>query len=454
MLEEKLSKRTKLLYGAGDFGFSLTETTIGVLFAIYLVDVVGLSPALAALAVFVGRSWDYINDPLIGYISDRTRTRWGRRRPFLLFGFLPYAIAFSALWWIPPLSNQFALAAYYAFAYLFYDAAATLVYMPYFALTPELTLDYDERTSLTSYRMAFSIIAGLVAFTLPLVIIGSMRPENAARVLVVGVVFGFMAGLPLLFTFFGTRERTEFQTQAVPALRESLLAAMKNRPFVFASGIFLFTWTGMEIIQSMLLFFLRYRLNLETQSDLIAGTVFIAALLTLPFWEWSSRRWDKRKAYIFGMLFLSAVITSLIVASPNWDLAFILLLAALAGVGVGAVHVLPWSIIPDAVEWDEAQTGQRHEGMFYSLVTLLRKVATSIAIPLTLLMLDWSGYVSNAATQTPRTVQAIQFLMGPLPSLLFLGGILFALRYPLSRSEHTHLRRKLALQRSQPTTDT
>ena len=441
---ERVPRLTKILYGAGDVGFSLTDTTIGVLFAIFVTDVVGLDPSLAAAAVFIGKSWDYINDPLIGYLSDRTRTRWGRRRPFLLFGFLPFALAFMALWWKPPIASQLGLAAYYAAAYFCYDLAATLVYMPYFALTPELTLDYDERTSLTSYRMAFSILGGLIAFTVPLLMIGTMRPENAGRVLRVGILFGIVSGLPLLLTFFGTRERPEFQARAQPALRESIRAALRNRPFLFAVGIFLFTWTAIEIIQGMLLFFLKYRMNLEEESDLVAGTVFVVALLTLPFWEWASRRWDKRIAYIVGMVFLSAVMITLIVINPNWGLAIVFTLAGLAGVGVAAVHVLPWSMIPDAIEWGEVETGERHEGMFYSLVTLLRKVASSISIPLMLLVLDWSGYVSNAKVQAPSAVRAIQILMGPVPSVCLLAGIAFAILYPLGRERHADLRKALA----------
>lgn len=444
---EKLPRLTKLLYGAGDWGFSLTETTISILYAIFLTDVVGLKPALAAAAVFIGRSWDYINDPLIGHLTDRTRSRWGRRRPFLLFGCLPYALAFAALWWRPPIVDPYGLVAYYALAYLLYDAAATLTYMPYFALTPELTLDYDERTSLTSYRMAFSILGGLAAFTLPLMIIGTMRPENAGRVFWVGAAFGASAGLPLALTFLGTRERPEFQAQSQPALKESLRAAARNRPFLFAAGIFLFTWTSLEIVQGMLLFFLKYRMNLEQQSDLIAGAVFITALLTLPFWEWVSRRLDKRKAYIAGMLFLSAVILSLIAIEPGWGLRVVLGLSVLAGIGVGAMHVLPWAIIPDAVEWDELETGRRHEGVFYSLVTLLRKVSTSIALPLMLLALDWSGYVSNAAVQSPGAVRAIRTLMGPVPAALLCAGIGFALFYPLSRERHAQARLELAARR-------
>jgi GPH family glycoside/pentoside/hexuronide:cation symporter len=172
-----IARRTKLLYGAGDTGFSLTATIIGAFFAIFLTDVVGISPGVAA-AIFIGRSWDYVNDPLFGHISDRTRTRWGRRRPYLLFGPLPYALAFTMLWWRPPWEDVLALAIYYAMAYVLYDAAATLVYMPYFALTPELTSDYDERTALTSYHMFFSIFGSLVAFPCPCSSSAPSRPRT------------------------------------------------------------------------------------------------------------------------------------------------------------------------------------------------------------------------------------------------------------------------------------
>jgi GPH family glycoside/pentoside/hexuronide:cation symporter len=448
--EERLSRRAKLFYGVGDTGFSLTSTIIGVLFAIYLTDVVGIRPGLAAVALFIGRTWDYVNDPIIGHLSDRTRTRWGRRRPFLLFGFLPFALAFTLLWWKPPISAPVGLAVYYAFAYLLYDAAATFVYMPYFALTPELTLDYDERTALTSYRMAFSILGSLVAFTVPLLIIGVMRPENAGRVLMMGALFGGVSALPLLLVFLSTRERPEFQAQVQPGLKESLRAALHNRPFLFAVGIFLLSWTAIDLVQAMLLFFLKYRMGLEAQSDLIAGTVFVVALLALPFWEWTSRHWDKRQAYVAGIAFWAAVQIVLVVISPSWGMAVVLVLAALAGIGVGAAHVLPWSIIPDAIEWDELATGQRHEGMFYSLVTLMQKIASSVAIPLALLMLDLTGYVANAPTQAPAAVRGIQVLMGPVPAVLLCSAILFALFYPLSRERHAQVRAELAARRTGP----
>ncbi len=443
LAKEKLPWHTKLAYGSADFGFAFVDSCVAVLFAIFMTDIVGLPARMAALAVFIGKSWDYINDPIIGYLCDRTRTRWGRRRPFLLFGFIPFGLSFLMMWWIPPFENPWLLTGYYALAFFFFDTMVTVVTMPYFALTPELTQDYDERTSLTSYRMAFSLIGGLVAFVVPLAIIGETVPENADRTLMMGAIFAVASALPILLTFLGTRERPEYVALPQPTLRESLRAVRRNRPFLFASGIFLFTWTAVSIIENQLFYFLEYRMGLEQEAPLVAGTVFVAAILVLPFWVWASRKTDKRKAYIFGMLFLSAVMVTLIFIPSTLGLAIILTLAALAGVGVSAVHVLPWAMIPDAVEVDELESGARHEGVFYALVTLFRKIAASITIPLALLLLDASGFVSNSPQQPVSAVNAIRFLMGPLPSLFLLGGIAFAIFYPLSREVHRATREKI-----------
>lgn len=443
-VKERLSPFTKLAYGVGDIGFSLTDTTLGVVFLIFLLDVVGLDAGKAALAIFIGKSWDYINDPIVGYIADRTRTRWGRRRPYLLFGFIPFGLAFMMMWYRPPFEDQWAFVAYYALAYFLYDTILTVVSMPYVALTPELTQDYDERTSLTSYRMAFSLLGGLVAFVVPLMIIGSLRPENADRVFMMGMIFGVVSALPLLITFFGTREREEYATQIQPGLREQFSAVRGNRPFWFAAGIFLFTWTAIEIIQNMLLLFLKYRMKLEAESDIVAGAVFITAIVVLPFWVLTSEKTDKRKSYIYGMLFLSVVMIILVFLDPSLGLPMTITLACFAGIGVSAVHVLTWAMIPDAVEVDELESGARHEGMFYALVTLLRKVASSISIPMTALVLGWSGYLSNSAEQPESAVWAIRILIGPVASLFLLGGILFARYYPLTRESHAETREKIA----------
>jgi GPH family glycoside/pentoside/hexuronide:cation symporter len=443
-----LSRRTKILYGVGDYGFAMTDNMVALLVAVFLTDVVGLRPYLAALAVFVGRSWDYINDPLFGYLSDRVRTRWGRRRPFLLLGALPYALTFALLWWRPPLDSEIALTVYYALAYAIYDSAVTMAMMPYYALTPELTDDYDERTSLTSYRMVFSILGTFTAFVLPLALIGSMRPENQGRITAVALLVGVMGAVPLLLTFFGTRERSDTQAQERPSLKESLLAARGNRPFLITMGIFLFTFTGLEIIASLMIYFLKYRMNLEEQSDLVFAVLFLVALVSLPYWNWISRRWDKRRAYITGMVYLAIVMCLTVLIRPAWGLPMVILAAALVGVGFGCVQVMPWAIIPDVVEYDELQSGRRHEGMFYSLVTLFRKVSVSLAVPLTLVVLGWTGYVANAEVQPPSAVLGMVVLVGVVPAALFLIGAFFARRLPITRQDFARVRQELERRRS------
>jgi GPH family glycoside/pentoside/hexuronide:cation symporter len=444
---EKLSRLTKFIYGSGDTGFSLTSTIIGAYFAIFLTDVVGIAPGVAAAAIFIGRSWDYINDPIIGHISDRTRTRWGRRRPYLLFGGFPFVLTFLMLWWIPPWENVILQAAYYSVAYILFDAAATFLYMPYFALTPEMTSDYDERTSLTTYRMFFSILGSLLAFTIPLMIIGTFSPVNASRVFIMATLFGIISILPFFPVFFTTRERPEYLEQEKPSLRQSLQSAKNNRPFLYGLILFLMTWVSIEIVQAILIFYIKYVVRREPDSDIIMGTIFVTAIFALPLWEWASRRWSKRWAYIAGIAFWAAVQLILITVSPATELWLILVLCVLAGIGVAAAHVLPWAIIPDAIEWGEYQTGERHEGMYYSLITLTKKAAASFAVPLALLLLDLTGYVPIISEQPSSALWGIRIVMGPIPAILLCAGILFALRYPLSREEYKKVVQELESRR-------
>ena len=443
-MSEKLSVRTRWIYGSGDLGFSLTNTILSVYFALFLTDVVGVKPYIAAIAIFVGSTWDYVNDPIVGYISDRTHSRWGRRRPFLLFGALPFAATFVLLWWRPPLESPVALGIYYAFAFALYDTAATFVYMPYFALTPELSGDYDERTGLTSTRMFFSILGSLIAFTLPLWVVNGFHPEHANRVLMMGAIFGLVSALPLFLVFLNTRERPEFMNkEQTLGVKESIKAIWQNRPFIFGLIMFLFNGVTMSIIQVILLYYVKYVVGRESQSDTIMATIFVVAMFFLPFWEFVSRRLNKRWAYISGVSFLAVILLILSSLTPETSFVFIMVLCVLAGIGVSAMHVMPWSILPDAIEYGEWKTGERQEGMFYSLITLAQKIASSIAVPAALLVLQASGYVPNSATQPASAISGIRLVAGLVPALTISLGILFTLLYPLGRENFKEITREL-----------
>jgi GPH family glycoside/pentoside/hexuronide:cation symporter len=197
--------------------------------------------------------------------------------------------------------------------------------------------------------MFFSILGGLIAFTIPLMIIGTLSPGNTQRVQLMGAIFAAVAAVPLIIVFFNTRERPEFMQQEQPGLRQSIRAAWGNKPFIFGMFIFLFTWVSFDILQTILLFFIKYALRQQANSDLIMGIIFVTAICALPLWNYASRRWNKRLAYIFGIAFWAVVQLVLVTLSPSTGLGLILFLCVLAGIGVGAAHVLPWSIIPDAI---------------------------------------------------------------------------------------------------------
>jgi glycoside/pentoside/hexuronide:cation symporter, GPH family len=445
----KLSLFTNLIYGAGDFGFSMNNSIITAFFSIFMVTVVGLAPGLVAIILFVGRSWDFVNDLLVGYISDRTRTKWGRRRPFLLFGAIPFGLSFVLLW-LSPDFGQTGLIIYYSLAYIVYEALATLVYMPYFALTPELTSDYDERTKLTSFRMMFNISGSLTAYILPLLIIGNDWNFATPRsVLMMALVAGGIAAVPLFGVFLGTREREEYQKETLPKFWPSLKAAFKNRPFVFGAMMYLATWMTIVVVESNLQFFILYILERQSQNIIIMISIFVTAIFALPIWNWVSKNWNKRLAYIIGVGFWALVMMVLITMTPETPFWLILVLCVLAGIGVSAAQVLPWAIIPDAIEWEEWTTGQRNEGVFYSLVTLMGKIGMAVAQPLALLVLQFTNFQEGqGALQPDSALLGIRLVVGPIPALLLLGGIVVAIFYPLSRKQHNKIVEELRIRRA------
>ena len=444
--KDKLPLLTKIIYGTGDLGFSMNNSIISSLFPIFMMDVIGLSPALAAIILFVGRSWDYVNDPIVGHLSDRTRTRWGRRRPFLLFGAIPFGLSFILLW-LSPNFSQTGLIIYYSVAYIIYEAMATIVYMPYYALTPELTEDYDERTKLTSYRMLFNILGSLTAYVFPMLVIGTMVPDNTKKVMVMALIAAAIAASPLFLVFFGTKEKKEYMLEKQPKLIPSLKAAFKNRPFIFGAGIYLLTWMTIVVLETNLLIYIKYIIKRPDQSSIIMASIFVTAIFALPIWNWAAKHWNKRLAYIIGVSFWAVVMIVLIMVTPQTPFWVILILCVMAGIGVSAAQVLPWAIIPDAIEWDEWMTFERHEGMFYSLITLLGKIGNSIAGPASLLVLQATGYQAGAAIQPDSALLGIRLVIGPIPAILLVGGIVFALFYPLTREQHHKIVEELRIRR-------
>ncbi|MBN1401927.1 MAG: MFS transporter, partial [Anaerolineae bacterium] len=454
-------------YGSGDWGMATFGTVRQIFYAIFLTDVVGLEPRLASLAALVGVIWDAINDPLVGTLSDKISTRWGRRRPFLLFFAVPFGLAFLLLWWAPPWESPIVLMLHIMGAYMLSDTFQTLVTVPFFALTPEMTEDYDERTSLTGYRMFFNLLASMVAavgapMIVDAVVAAGMTTQQGY--LLMGALFGGLAALPFLAIFFVVRERARPTLTVEYTFKQTVRTAWRNIPFRYATALYMLNWITFDLVGLMLPYFLVYWI---AQGDLVAMTdlfgmrislesvvfafMLLTALISLPFWTWLARRLSKRKAYIIGMSFW-AVVQCVVGALQPGQYMLITGLAVLTGLSVSTAHVLPDAIFPDVIEWDELKTGVRHEGLYYGAKNFIRKLTGAVAIFVALQALGWCGYQAPPAgastfMQSPAALGAIRFLTGPMGAILLVSAIGVAWLYPLTRERHQRVQRLLARRR-------
>jgi GPH family glycoside/pentoside/hexuronide:cation symporter len=414
----------------------------------------------------VGVIWDAINDPLVGMLTDRIRTRWGRRRPFLAVFAIPYALGFLALWWAPPTDNPWLKLSLVTLAFMLSDTLQTLVIVPFLSLTPEISRDYDERTSLTGYRMFFNLMASLVtAVAAPMIVDASLAAGGTLQqgYMMVAGLFGGLAALPFLLIAFTIREHptSEDLTSPQVSLREALKTIWNNVPFRYASTLYMLNWITFDLVALMLPFFLVYWV---AQGDLLAkvnllgldlaiesavlGLLIVAAVAALPVWMWLANRLNKSWAYIIGMVFWAGVQAVILLVQPG-QIGLILVLATLAGVSVSTAHVLPDAIFPDVIEWDELRTRRRQEGIYYGAKNFFRKLTGAAAIFLALQVLGWFGYRSPTEgavsfTQSETALTAIRWLTGPTGAILLGSAIAVAWFYPLSRERHARIRRLLA----------
>lgn len=445
---EKLSFWTKVAYAIGDLSNSVGPGTIVPFwYLFFLTDVAHLNPALAGVTVLVGGIWDAVNDPLVGLLSDRTRTRWGRRRPYLLFGALPYGITFALMWIVPPIQNQVLLCLYFALIYILYDTAVTIVSCPYFALTPELTLDHDERTSLTTYRMFVSIVTGLLA-AIGFALVLDATPDKQTAFLVLGLICGGLFVPTILVTFFVIRERAEFQIEPPPRPLEALRFVARNREWWYTLGMRLASWMPVDIASAVFVYYLIYWIRMEAmEASLVQAVILTSATLCLPLILWMSRRWEKKTAFIILTASWAIVMMgTLFVPQGARSLAY--LIAFLVGPGVSAAHVLPAAMSADALEVDELASGKRQEGIYAGFEVFVRKLATKLVLAGIGPVLAWSGYIENTAQQTPQALMAIRIVIAVVPAIILAGAIVIAWAYPLTRPRHLEIQAELARRRA------
>jgi GPH family glycoside/pentoside/hexuronide:cation symporter len=452
MTTDKLSRKTKLAYGAGDLGAAIATAINGFFLLNFLINVAGLRPGTAGTIFLIVKIWDAVNDPIIGWFTDRTVSRLGRRRPWLLIAAIPFGLAFFLQWIVPPLGAA-GLFWYYLIVAVLLDLAFTAVNVPYAALTAELTQDYDERTRLSSVRLSFSIVGGVLAAFFHGIIVSQFPMDPKLGYAVSAAIWAFAIAGPCFITFFGTRE-PDFAINAKPAAGgpgfiEGLRIALSNKAFILVTMIYMLSWLAIQFAQNNLQIYTKDWIKLDIRwFSFLLLTIQFSSFLWILIWAKVSDRIGKQNVYYLGAGFCVLALLGMFFLQPGQVVATFLL-GAMAGIGISVGYLVPWSMIPDVVELDELETGQRREGIFYGFFVFLQKMGLALGLFVSGWALELSGYV-NATPEIPNPVQpasallAIRVLIGPVSAAVLLLSFLAVRAYPITREKHAEIRAELA----------
>jgi oligogalacturonide transporter len=456
---DRLPLWRKIGYGMGDIYGGGSMIVVGFYYLVFLTDVVRLNPALAGVVILISKAYDAITDPFEGILSDRTRTRLGRRRPYLLAGIPLVFLSFFALFYPTALDTEAGRFAFVVLTYLFFSTVVSLVMLNYNALQAEITLDYNERTSLSSIRIFFSTVSSILAALLPLEIVKRFADVRQGYI-VMGLVFGLLFALPFIVTIIAVRERPEFQKPPARLdLADTLLKPFRVRTFVIALLMYLFAFVAMDAVSSIVVYFMKYYLHRGDEANYVAGTLLVFQVLSLPLYVSLSKRTSKRVGFMTGgVLWIIVMFTSfLITPSSPWLMVYVF--AALVGLGTGGIVVMIYAIFPDIPDVDELQSGQRREGIYGALISLSRKLSSALAIFAVANVLGLAGYirpieqvVGGVSTlvdqpQSGQFVLILRLIFALLPVILVGCSVFCASRYPLSGPLHTRLNALLAARR-------
>ncbi|MEM5947376.1 MFS transporter [Spirochaetia bacterium 38H-sp] len=438
MEEKKLSRKLKLGYGVGDLGGNLFFTMMGFYLLYYLTDIVKLPAALAGTVLFVGKAWDAISDPIVGTLSDRTVSRMGRRRPYMFYGAL-FLLVFMTIVFFP-VTNASVLfkVVWYAVMLCFLNTAYTMVNIPYSALAPELTADYNERTVLNAYRNIFALL-GTFSGALLIMPLASVFPDVRLGWPFMGAVVGLIILITTFITVFTVREkpRTNTSSSKVQVL-QAYLSAMSLKSFRIALATWSLFIIGINVIQAALVYYFTYVTGGRGSFSVTLMVLLSAALVSVPFWAFVAMRKGKRFAWNLGMLIFAVSVVLFVFLGPRVPLLVSYLFILVGGFGFSTQYAIPYAVLPDIVEYDFVKNGIRREGVFYGIWTFMSKAGQALASFMTGLILQFFGYVPPLADGAPAAqpdsaLLGIRLLVGPIPAVFFIVGVIVFLFYPITR---------------------
>lgn len=433
----KVSLNQKLGYGAGEFASSIFFTVTSFWLMNFLTDNVGLAAGLAGSALLIGKIWDSVIDPFIGYVSDRTKTRWGRRRPYFLFFAIPVGVAFVFMFKNPHIVSQPGKFWWALLMYMFFSMVYSFTNIPYNALLPEISKDYDERTNIVGYKMVFAVIGTLIGAGAAVPIMSLFKDKDTGFV-GMSAIFGFLAIISILLPFFTVKEKPAPVYLKNENPWKSMKDVFSNVPFLLILGAWITNTTGVAIIETMLIYYYKYVFNAESSVTLALLILLVVTMGFIPIWVKLSNRLGKRWAYILGMSIttLSVVVFALVghLIGEWWALVIMIV----AGIGFSSHYVMPQSIVPDSIEYGYSKTGVHREGFYYSFWTFFISIGGALAGFVVGSGLEISGYIPNIA-QTASALMGIRVLIGFIPAVLFILGNFCLAFYPITKKRYEEI---------------
>lgn len=443
--------KTKIALGVGESTQAIYVFIGGFYLNVFFLETACLDPSYVALIQLLGGIWDTINDPLVGLLSDRTRTRLGRRRPWLLGAAVPTALAYFAIWTKldDDIDDTFKLL-YYLLCYMCLSAGITSIQVQITSLTPELTSDYDERTTLATYRLAIGNIFALFCLFAHSMIVQSFdQNDRDVGYQISAAIFSPLIACTAVYAFWNIEEKwkAEEENDEKMSICDSLKLLFTNKAFLIVEMVYLCGLTAVILIQTNLLLYAKYIIKEEDAISYMILMVQGVALLALPLWLMFSKKYGKKQMYYVGGILVSVAVFWLLFLDGSRHLWAAYLISFVAGSCLTVVYLVPYAMLPDVIEVDEKKTGKRREGTYSGFFVVFMKIAVAFALAISNWILGLAGFEapeSSCGQETedlqddqPDDVKlVIRILCGPLPSILFLFATFFVWLFPITRDSH------------------
>jgi len=440
----------KVAYGVGNLGQALFFNSVQTFLIFFYTDVVRLDPRLVGLAFAISYGvWNAINDPLVGVISDRTRTRWGRRIPYIAIG-TPLTFLLFVLVWSPPLGghaltnpSNMGIFLYFAVVIALFDLVYTVVSVTYTALFPEAFEDLQERTEVSMYRQVAAMIGTALGVAIMPVIVASLagRFGDLGGWRGAGVILGLVGSAAFAFSLLGSHERKESSAEQPLPLAAAFRETFTNRSFLTFAGANLMICYIWSWLSAMAPFFIKYVLGAPgEQVSLVLAGMFITSMAFYPLWRKVALRLGA-KGTLSAAVTLFVTFLLLVLVVRNLVQAFVMML--LVGAANSGITLVRDIVLSDVIDEDELRTGQRREGSYFGVNAFVERLVMVLIGGSSSLVLAMSGYSSQLATQPPSVALGIRLGMGLLPAVA-LGVFLLMFRfYPLGKTRVAEMRGQL-----------